>query len=648
MARKRIYELPVATIAVAAEFLIPMDQPDVDEASGFKCVKVSVGDLTEYISALMGGGMSGTGEQFDMPYTATSSSGNIGTLAASSLKYRPNGAGAGKPTLVSEIISGGDTSTYGQEAQTVFIQYDSGLGNVSSVKVDKLVGTTIHSTVRNEITGKPISYTSGLGSTTASRVAVMNSNHEFVTASASIDEVNALVGVTDIIQTQLDAREVIANKDANFGYAGLDGDGKINPLQLPALAISSTFVVASQVAMLALSVEPGDIAIRTDINETFILQGSDPTNLADWQTILTPTSAVASVFGRTGAVTAQSGDYTTSQVTEGSNLYYTDTRARAAITGTTNRVTVTAGVVDISASYVGQASITTLGTIGTGVWNGTIIDAAHGGTGVNNSTRTITIAGNLATTGAFNVTLAAQASVVTTLPPIATTVAGKTGTMVANYIGYWSDADQMTGSANFTYDGTSVAHTGSIAGVAFSITNSTTSAAAQGLRVTMSANGHNSGQGIIVAKSTTSGGGNTLTMLDFQQNGQNATTAQEILTTYSLRDNSTGRAAGAIAFKYSDVGSGTQKTRFVFRNLIGGTTLTDSVVMDGANTFFGGGITPTAIVHIAACTTAKAQMNLVAGTAPASPNDGDVWREDNTNTGLKIRVNGVTKTITLS
>lgn len=32
----------------------------------------------------------------------------------------------------------------------------------------------------------------------------------------------------------------------------------------------------------------------------------------------------------------------------------------------------------------------------------------------------------------------------------------------------------------------------------------------------------------------------------------------------------------------------------------------------------------------------------------ATPADGDVWRADNTNTGLKIRINGVTKTITVS
>ena len=39
---------------------------------------------------------------------------------------------------------------------------------------------------------------------------------------------------------------------------------------------------------------------------------------------------VSSVFGRTGAVTAQSGDYTTSLVTEGSNLYYTQGRFNSA------------------------------------------------------------------------------------------------------------------------------------------------------------------------------------------------------------------------------------------------------------------------------------------------------------------------------
>lgn len=52
--------------------------------------------------------------------------------------------------------------------------------------------------------------------------------------------------------------------------------------------------------------------------------------------------------------------------------------------GTVNRITVTNGttnpVIDIAATYVGQTSITTLGTIGAGVWSATAVGATFGGT----------------------------------------------------------------------------------------------------------------------------------------------------------------------------------------------------------------------------------------------------------------------------
>lgn len=53
------------------------------------------------------------------------------------------------------------------------------------------------------------------------------------------------------------------------------------------------------------------------------------------------------------------------------------------VSGTTNRITSTGGatpVIDISANYVGQTSLTTLGTVTTGTWTATAIDATHGGT----------------------------------------------------------------------------------------------------------------------------------------------------------------------------------------------------------------------------------------------------------------------------
>ena len=51
--------------------------------------------------------------------------------------------------------------------------------------------------------------------------------------------------------------------------------------------------------------------------------------------------------------------------------------------GTTNRISVTADAVDIDAAYVGQTSITTLGTIGTGTWQGTVIGTTYGGLGAS-------------------------------------------------------------------------------------------------------------------------------------------------------------------------------------------------------------------------------------------------------------------------
>jgi hypothetical protein len=112
------------------------------------------------------------------------------------------------------------------------------------------------------------------------------------------------------------AAENAANKNIVNGYAGLGSDGKLISSQLPSITISDTFVTASQAAMLAVTAETGDVAVRTDLNKSFILKGVNPSVLADWQELLTPTSTVTTVFGRNGAVVAQTNDYTADQITE--------------------------------------------------------------------------------------------------------------------------------------------------------------------------------------------------------------------------------------------------------------------------------------------------------------------------------------------
>lgn len=83
-------------------------------------------------------------------------------------------------------------------------------------------------------------------------------------------------------------------------------------------------------------------------------------------------------FGTTNiTVTQFSG---AGQITAGAGL--TKTGNTIDIGGTTNRITVNTDSIDIAATYVGQSSITTLGTIATGTWNATAISAVYGGTGL--------------------------------------------------------------------------------------------------------------------------------------------------------------------------------------------------------------------------------------------------------------------------
>jgi len=69
------------------------------------------------------------------------------------------------------------------------------------------------------------------------------------------------------------------------------------------------------------------------------------------------------------------------QITAGAGL--TKNGNTLDIGGTANRVVVNADSIDIASNYAGQTSITTLGTIATGTWQGTAIAVAFGGTGAN-------------------------------------------------------------------------------------------------------------------------------------------------------------------------------------------------------------------------------------------------------------------------
>lgn len=99
------------------------------------------------------------------------------------------------------------------------------------------------------------------------------------------------------------------------------------------------------------------------------------------------------------------------QITAGNGL--TKTGNSIDVVGTTNRITVAADSIDIAATYVGQTSITTLGTIATGTWQGTAVGVAYGGTGATTAAAART---NLGATGKYASDLGAlSAGVETTI-----------------------------------------------------------------------------------------------------------------------------------------------------------------------------------------------------------------------------------------
>src|SRR6056300_66949 len=84
------------------------------------------------------------------------------------------------------------------------------------------------------------------------------------------------------------------------------------------------------------------------------------------------------------------------QISAGNGLTKTGNTIDAV--GTANRISVSANAIDIASTYVGQSSITTLGTIATGTWNGTTIDIAYGGTGLTSIAKGSVLIANSANT----------------------------------------------------------------------------------------------------------------------------------------------------------------------------------------------------------------------------------------------------------
>lgn len=146
----------------------------------------------------------------------------------------------------------------------------------------------------------------------------------------------------------------------------LDSNGKLDTNVLPGLALTTTNVVADQTSMLALTAEPGDLAVRTDLNKTYVLKTAGASTLTNWQELLTPTDSVTSVAGKTGVVTLTASDVGLGNV---ANLSVASMFTSPALTGTPTAPTAT---VSTNTTQVATTAFV-LGQVGTAtpLMNGT-------------------------------------------------------------------------------------------------------------------------------------------------------------------------------------------------------------------------------------------------------------------------------------
>lgn len=157
----------------------------------------------------------------------------------------------------------------------------------------------------------------GLGGVPTSRVLTINGTSLDLSANRSW----SIPAVTSVSVTVPTGLSVLGNPITTDGTIAISLQSGYS---IPTIAFQDNWSTAYNNTIVSAEVT------GTTTKTLTLTQQDSGTITASW--VDANTDAVTSVFGRTGAIAANNGDYTTAQVTEGGgNLYYTDARARAAI-----------------------------------------------------------------------------------------------------------------------------------------------------------------------------------------------------------------------------------------------------------------------------------------------------------------------------
>lgn len=277
-------------------------------------------------------------------------------------------------------------------------------------------------------------------SATASKLAKRDANGNLKVATPTDPAHAATKGYVDAARQGLDVKQSV--RAATTGPINIATD-----LEAGDTLDTSVTLVAGNRVLVKNQTSPAENGIYIVQSSGAAVRASDANGNADTGTV----SGGTFTFVEEGTLNADSGWVVTSngpitvgtdpiewvqfsgagQITAGAGLTKTGNTIDAV--GTNDRITVNADSIDIASTYVGQASITTLGTITTGTWNGTDVAVADGGTGASTASGART---NLADTSSSGRTtgapvlarISAQNSAASVLGVSTTTVVHNFGT----------------------------------------------------------------------------------------------------------------------------------------------------------------------------------------------------------------------------
>ena len=166
---------------------------------------------------------------------------------------------------------------------------------------DNMLGITL-GVIRNNLTDK----IKDLEAQTSSLTSATS------TGSGAIIPVLQWGNIGGSINTQADLKNALAGKipttekGVALGVATLGADGKLASAQMPFVRVSDTFTVSSQAEMLALEADEGDVAKRTDLGKSFILNSGSPTILSSWIPMIDDFEPLGAVSDHNASETAHS------------------------------------------------------------------------------------------------------------------------------------------------------------------------------------------------------------------------------------------------------------------------------------------------------------------------------------------------------